>query len=122
LLFPHNPKGEKHMAHENTTIDESHDESVRGFHDWTGTEATLNYAYLLMICQSFQNKMKAYYKAGRTDREKLKRLEEIRQKLMGIVCTDKWSEIKYTIAPTDGPTGLGCPGGGKYVGGACVDS
>jgi hypothetical protein len=95
-----------------------------------------------MICQSFQNKMKEYYKAGSTDEDRFQRLCEIRQALTEIGFED--GERIFTIAPISSvtrdalrdairaaPIGSipeirsasgSCGNGEKDVGGVCMDT
>jgi len=101
------------MADKNTTIDVSPAESISDFPDWTTNHETVRYAFLLMLCQAFQDKMMAYYKAGGSDADKTTRLYAIRDRL-------KQSGFDgYSIAPN----GVGaCQGNEKPVDGVCMNT
>src|SRR5215475_8576337 len=107
------------MARINTTFDLSPDEYMSG--DWATSQDTRNFAYLIMICQAFQDKVKEYYKAGGTTEARSQRLDEIRQALIEIGFQD--GESIYTIAPSRDVEGVpSCGTNEKYVNGACVRS
>lgn len=101
------------MADKNTTIDVSPAEIISDFPDWTTNHETVRYAFLLMMCQAFQDKMMAYYKAGGSDAEKQRRLYVIRDKLKEI------SIDGYSIAPN---SSMACQGNEKPVDGLCMNT
>jgi hypothetical protein len=88
---------------------------------WIGAGETQNFAFLLMVCQTFQTKMMEYYKAGMGLDQRTGRLRNICTALKEIYFDA--DDRKYTIALTPGPDGaLGCPYGEKDVDGVCMDT
>jgi len=101
------------MADKNTTIDVSPAEIISGLPTWITDYETMRYAFLLMMCQAFQDKMMAYYKAGHTDDDKTTRLYAIRDRLTAI------SLGGYSIAPN---SSMACQGNEKPVDRVCMNT
>jgi hypothetical protein len=105
------------MADKNTTIDISPAEITSDIPFWTSEPETVRYAFLIMMCQAFQDKMMAYYKAGTTDADKTDRLYLIRDKLTAISFGE--GDQIFSIRPN----GLGaCQGSEKPVDGVCMNT
>jgi hypothetical protein len=102
------------MAHINTTSDVSPGESSISNGEWASSASTRNYAYLIMICQAFQDKLIAYYKDA-APAERPARLNAIRDKLIRIKFTA--GAQTFTIAPNDQGK---CSNGEKPVNGICM--
>ena len=106
------------MADKNTTIDVSPAEIISDLPPWTTDHETVRYAFLLMMCQAFQDKMMAYYKAGTTPADKTTRLYEIRDKLRDIRCVGGDGQ-SFSIGLT---SSMGCQGNEKPVDGVCMNT
>ena len=107
------------MADINNTVDTPPAHTVGTVGEWTASENTRNFAYLLMMCQAFQDKVIEYYMAAEAE-DQAGRLIEICQKLTEIKFEDGTGHI-FTIAPTRVRGVMTCGDGEKPIpGGFCA--